>query len=269
MPVKPITQQRRATPEGGGTITPTEKGSGRFETNLPIRKVTRLPSNFLPYPEGVAISYVPYTFDELLAFGQSNMSKADSVEYILRGIHTEGIEKHQLSFFDFIYVSLLRKMSSFRDDEIIVEYDCYNCGTKNVLNERMSQLDFKDLDIPRLPIKVKVEEGVFLHFAPITIKTFLELERFNMMENKVAVYAAAVVNMERSQATPIIKNAQGDLLRALVYVDDKLSFGLKPLIRNCKNCKASNTLGMDEPEAFIYPFRGSDGLIGDVIQFDV
>ena len=266
MPVKPVTQQRRVL-EGGGSST--EKGSERFQTNLPIRKITRLPSNFLPYPEGVEISYVPYTFDELLTFGQSNMSKADSVEFILRGIHTEGIEKHQLAFFDFIFISLLRKMSSFRDDDIIVEYDCYNCGKKNHLNERMSQLDFKDLDIPRLPIKVKVEEGIFLHFIPITIKSFLELERMNKMEDKIAVWATAVTNMERSMSIPIIKNAQGNLLRALLYVDDKLSFGLKPLERNCKECKASNTLGMDEPEAFIYPFRGSDGLIGDVIQFDV
>ena len=244
-----------------------EEQKQKFEMKLPVRKVTQLPSNFRAYSTQAEISYVPYTFGELLNFGQSSMSRADNIEFTLKGIYTTGMDKKDIIFYDYVYIALLRKLSSFKEDEFVLEYDCYSCGAKNKLPGKLSELSFKELNVPAIPVKIKDDEGNELHFSPLTVGNFLTLLRENKTGDKLGLYASTVTNMDKLKAKAILSKASGDFLRSILYVDEILTFGLESITRNCTECKASNILGMDEPEVFVLPFRGSEGLIGDRISF--
>ena len=72
------------TPNTPSLLPPTTKAeivesapepSVKQEKNyLPTVNVNDLPSKFKPYPQGVEISYTPYTFGELKKFSQSKLS---------------------------------------------------------------------------------------------------------------------------------------------------------------------------------------------------
>jgi hypothetical protein len=239
----------------------------KLEMKLPVRKVTQLPSKFLPYQPAVQISFVPYTFGELLNFSQSSLSKVDSMEFMLKGIYTSGMNKYDLAFFDFIYIALLRKISSYKEDELLIQYICTNCGEKNIISGRLTELKFHDLNVPALPLIIKDDEGNDLQFMPITVKTYLELSRQDKMGDQLEIFASTVINMPKAKVKTILSNASGEFLRAINYMNEVLEFGLEDIKFNCKECKTVNTLGMEDPEIYISPFSGYDGLIGDRIQF--
>jgi hypothetical protein len=238
-------------------------------TTLPMKRVSKLPSNFLSYPAGTEISYVPYTFGELLTFSQSTMDKYSKFEFILKGIYTNGIEKHNLAFFDFIYISLLRKLSSFKDDTLIIQYNCAECGAQNSVVEQLTNLKFQELNVPGVPIVIKDDDGGELHFVPLTIGAYMNLWKRNKLEDPLEMYASVVANLPPEKSKAIIDKATGDLSMAISYADDALVFGLEPVILNCSECGTPNVLEMEDPEIYISPFRSGEGLIGSRISFGI
>jgi hypothetical protein len=178
------------------------------------------------------------------------------------------MDKHQLAYYDFIYIALLRKISSFHDDLFVYDYECYQCGTKNTISGRLSEIEFDELHVPALPVRVTSDSGVELQFLPFTVGAFIELQKIQS-KDQADIVASQVSNMSLAEAKPILTAATGDFLRAISYADEVMNFGITSIKRNCVECKAVNTLSMEDPEIFISPFRGSDGLVGSRISFGV
>lgn len=240
-----------------------------LQTELPVKTVTSLPSGFLPYPEGSEITYVPYTFGELLQFSESNVSRVDQFDFILKGISTKGFDKVHLTYFDYLYIAVLRKLSSFKDDTFVLEFECQYCSHVNKSNEKLTSLEFDELKIPSVPVVIKDDLGNQLHFMPLTIKNLMDIEKKKKLGDRLSMFAISVANMPFEEAYNTIEKASMELLRAISYLNDAFKFGIKNIERVCSNpsCGKVNILDMSEPEAFIYPFRDVDELIGDRISF--
>lgn len=250
-------------------LTEVTKAEKKEEISIHVPEIKvepiNLPSKCLPYPPGVIIKYKPYTYGEILKFNQSKLGKAGNIEFILEGVITEGIKKTELALLDFLFISILRRISSFESDQYTVTFDCNNCGKSNRVSQNISKIEFDDLNVESLPIVLDTEYGE-LHFKPITVAQHLDLLKSGI-DDSIAVYAKQIINKPYDEAYKIIYNATGDLKEDLETLDKLLYFGPKPLECKCNSCKFINTVAIDNPEVVVEPFRDSKGPVGSRIRF--
>lgn len=224
---------------------------------LPEVEVTDVPSQFLPYPEGSKISYKPYTYGELLQFNQSKLSQSEQFKRILSGIKTS-FPIEDLSYFDFVYIGLLRKISTFGGDKFSLSYHCSSCGKPNTVHHSVADIEFKDLEITALPIILTTDDGTELEISTLSVSSYLSLLETDMIKDKASVYASSILNHEFAKARDIITNLTGEIIQDLDDIDVMLNLGVKPLDLNCTHCKADNQVTVDEPGVLVTPFRGPD-----------
>jgi len=246
---------------------PTEvKSAVGSSVHLPEIDITELPSKLLPYGEGAKITYRPYTYGELLQFNQSKLSKSDQFKRVLSGINTS-FPVDDLSYFDFIYIGLLRKISTFGGDKFTLTFGCSECGKSNNTYLGLTDLEFQDIEIPSLPVILDVDDNTHIEISTLTIKNYLFLLDNDLLTDKTAVYAASVTNMEFNAAKDLISSLTGDIIQDLESVDAMLYLGIKPIDCTCSSCDAKNSISIDEPGVLVSPFRGSSVATRSRIRF--
>jgi hypothetical protein len=258
---------------------PVEESRKEPVATLPVITVKELPSKWIPYPKGAEIKYVPYLFGELWGRSQSIQSPKDSYKLILDGI-TTSFNKEELTYFDFIFISLLRRLSTFGTDQITLEFVCPVCGHRNKEIILLGNLEFKDVEAPEFPVCFSdPEDGTEFEVSPLTMGKYFMLLDMGKEKDRVAVYAACVRNLEFPEAYRRIFYAKGELSETLEYVDELLYFGVKPLTLRCKGtrkaegedkpvkCDVPIKVEIDDEKVIIEPFRGNVGSIRDRVQF--
>ncbi|TMP46316.1 hypothetical protein CWB96_00345 [Pseudoalteromonas citrea] len=233
-------------------------------------KIKQLPSGGIAYPDGIEIHYKPYTFGEVKMFSQAkgNMSSAKSTENILQGIHVSGMEKGQLTFFDFLYIALLRRLSTMNAIEFSLNVACPECQHTNQHQFSWEHLRFEDIAAPKLPIITDLCGIQDIKFMPLTVSEYLELTKLNADDDPIAI-AAKQSSLDYHLAYNTFKNALGDDASTLDDIDKLLYHDLKPITVTCSNsqCGAQFPAALDDEASLISPFRKSQSTDGARIRF--
>lgn len=239
--------------------------------HLPIIQVGELPSRFLPYPEGTKIFYRPFTYGEILQLAQSNLSDIELArKIILPGVEVEGIDKEDLIFADFAFITILRYMSSFPSYEFQVSGRCGNkeCNEKIFKSVRATEIEFADLDVPDLPVIVEVA-GEELHFMPLTLKARFNCEEKYDINNSVHVLAHLVVNKPVDEVIDILENRiTAEEAELIEEVDKMLALHIKPVVIKCPKCSRENYIRISIGGT-LRPFRRYKEPAKDRIRFGI
>lgn len=221
-----------------------------------------LPSRFLPYPKGTRIFYRPYTYGEIDTAVSSKAAYDKGLRHVLQGIIVEGMDKNDLTLNDFLYLALLRKISSLGTTDFVVQVTPVDLGTPITKRMKTQDIEFQNLEVPKLPVRVKLG-GKELHFRPLTIGKYMDLVRGVFMEvaepsteeaetpeeeeemlraggevaevsrgdmpNERQMMAASCCNLEFNDAYRTISNAIAGEMTRLHKVDKILFHGVKPL----------------------------------------
>lgn len=235
-------------------------------------RIKELPSKFLPYPEDLEIRYNTYKYGDVKKASQNTFTEKDTVEFVLKGIFVKSeVEPDfvvtDLTLADFLYIGLYRKMSSFGVKEFQISSACEKC--KGVITKKISwdTLDFDELEIPKLPVVVKLFDKSIIKFNPLTIAGYLKLldeessgddikAIFETVSNKKEISYDAFYNLSIEDGKLIDK------------VDSLLYHGLKTMKFTCK-CKHVNWVSVDGKEALIRPFRESEEIAENRICYGV
>jgi hypothetical protein len=214
----------------------------------------KLPSKGLSYPAGCEISYRPYSFGEVKKVSQSKMTAKAAYQEVLSGISCS-FGPENLTMSDFLFIGLLRKISTLGSSKATVIYRCAGCFKENSAFLNSSQMEFEDVAIPSVPAKVSLQAGEFLFGFP-TVGALIHLESLGKSEDPVHILASACVSHSIEEMVPIIDSCMGEDSATLEQLDSLLFHGLKPSTFKCSHCEHKNSIELDGGQALIMPFRG-------------
>ena len=255
-------------------ITPVSFGA-EYD-HLPIVDVASvLPSGGFSYPQNYDIKYRPYVFGEINKISEDKMPFKDIVKIALSGIYTSFPAK-DLTFYDFTFLALLRKLSSLKDSKVKVTHKCSNCKKLNtyvinVSSDENTDLNFWEIKYTDLPITVQLgfgEETLSEYtFMPLTINNYLFLANNGLEKNMSATLAAQCTSHGFDEMFRKINVVTGEDETLLREVDDLLTHGLKPIASKCDSCGVITMLRIDSNKVILRPFRRSSEVVKDRIRF--
>lgn len=228
-------------------------------------EVKELPSKRLPYPNSMKLYYHPYTYREIDEFNDSSVNVADGLRFILKGIDVKNMDIYDLTLADFLYVALLRKISSLGTSQfqVTIKTDEY---VKNVVFN-FDQIEFDDLDIPDLPI-ITTLGGHELHFMPLTVGRYLDLLEKDQTDER-SLMAAQIINHTFCEAKDLVDNSSCEDIVTLKEIDNYLFHGVRPLTITFEHegRRISKTVAIDDPQSLVWPFCGNKAIKGSAIRF--
>jgi hypothetical protein len=228
--------------------------------------IEKLPSGGLSYPENWKISIRPYSFGDVLSLARAAETGIGALDKILSGIKCS-FDKELLLPADILYLGIYRKLVSTKHSKIEFTVECPVCAKENKKVMELTELKFKEIEIPKLPIRAKLEAGT-LEFMPITLGKYREvLKKFNGAPDWLLAFS--VQNMDPGEARDIIMNAVDIDKEVLDEVADLLNFGLLPIEFECQDefCDNIITVNLESPETVVMPFRESGESYQDRIEF--
>lgn len=201
-------------------------------SDVPLIQVKQVPSRFKGYPKDTVISYEPIKMKELEILNtDENLDASYAIAMLLDAIHCNTLNAEDLYFYDVMYVGILRKIQSFGQTKGMLKRRCPKCGgwVKKVYD--YTEIDFKDMLAPDLPMKMEVC-GKQLEFSQISMKEFLQIQENDGM---LGVYSRYIKNLPLEEAEELVNNAYGVDIKKLNFVDKQLDYGMKPFIVTCNN----------------------------------
>lgn len=267
-------------------------------TLLPVNRSTELPSRYLPYPEGTKISYQGYYWEEINWFNHSTLPLWEQFPRILEGIHVSGgMSAADLTFMDFLYIGVIRKVLTLGTPKFMVRYRAYGEDQSELLT--FDALDFDDLDVPALPANLTIMDNrdvekpvpIKLVVTPLTVGSYMNLAQQELHEDEIALMAGMITNFEFEEAHEILKKASGKDLITFRVLDQRFNHGLKPVKCMAKQTtvnlkydpdqpistenpeytvlKKEVSVPLDSPDTLIFPDSEAAEFSGDGISFGV
>lgn len=236
-----------------------------FLPKVSLKEHSELPSQGLAYPSGYTISYRAYTLGEIDQLENSKLSIRQMYELILRGIETS-FPVLDLTLADTMYLGLLRRLASMGGTDVLVTSVCPNCANTNTTRVDTSSIEFEDLTVPKLPIKLKLSLGEH-KFMPITIGDYFKLLEQDAKSDTLALLAIQCRTLDFPASIETFKNLIDPLdIYGVRQVDRLLFHGLKPITIDCRHnlmveeeqvpCRQRYRVQLENAaEAFIFPFR--------------
>lgn len=225
-------------------------------------QVKEIPSEFKGYPVGTKIYYKPLTLEELEALNSDEMSPERAVAMLLNAIKCTTLEAYDLYYWDVMYIGIQRKLLAFGNTRGTLYRRCAKCG--NIVSKTFdyTELEFKQMLAPALPMKLEVC-GKKLEFSELTMKDFLQIDA---EQGALGVYARMIKNLSFNEAYDLVKNSTGTDIKKLRFVDKQLDYGLKPFEVTCENvvgnkpCNNSVVMEVQSPFEVVFP---EDEINGD------
>lgn len=149
-----------------------------------VINVDELPSMFKLYPNNVEIYYRTYVYDEVVFLSESVVPYYVKIMVLLDGIEVKNMDKLNLTYYDFLYINFLRKLSFLNSKEYYFEYFC-NCSKEKIKHtfDLESIVDFKELEVD-FPINLEFD-GFSKKFNPLTVGSHLFLLKNNISSIRV------------------------------------------------------------------------------------
>jgi len=264
------------------TLVPKNLTESTPKREVPSIQVKRLPSGLLPYrglgPAEPEISYVPYSFGEIKRLAQDKVTAQERLQIYLAGIETN-FPKTSLTYGDFLFIVLLRKISTLGAESFIAAVPCQHCGRPLSLRLRTDELEFVDIKVPDLPVRVKFSFGSHV-FMPFTVQDYMKVVELKKEEDAAAILACTCTSMVWEKSYAAFDGCRGKDAELLNEVDRLLEHTLKAVTLTCTvtqdpadptkklGCGGNTVVELDGgSEVLLLPFRGQDQSFEDVISF--
>lgn len=208
-----------------------------------------LPSGFKPYSGKKEITYDTYTMLEVKKLS-SGLPVWQKYALMLEGIKSKDMDVSTLTFNDFEFLNVHRKMSIPDVSEYEVPFMCPVHGEQK-FRFNLSTMGFQSLDWD-VPIIETLSNGVEIQVMPLTIGSLIQLlkndlyflkhddeyitdEKGNMVVDEIALWASSIINMPFNEAYDVISKSPNPYDQELLEeVDKKLDHGLIPLTCVCQ-----------------------------------
>ena len=264
-------------------------------------EVDKLPSSFKAYPPNTRVFSNSYSYREIKFLSDSKIPLDKQYEVMLEGIEVSSMDSRLLTFFDFLYISTLRKLASLGATSYRVPYICDKCKNNGLHTFTLEDIGFKTLDVEDLPVVVNFYTIGENSFVPLTVGDYIELYaggNLHLKDKKgeilrqdgikvvdsVAILSMMCTNLSYEEAYETLSNAREpeDLL-LLDDLENLLEHYMKPLLFNCpaplekvkpgthpsqiKTCKNKISVGLLGGESLVIPFREHGESVESRISF--
>lgn len=228
-------------------------------TNVDLKK---LPSKGITYPEGATISFRTYGYGEIKKISGSNLSEKEAFAIVLSGINTT-FDKNNITFGDFMYLALFRKIATLGTAKFQVPYKSPINNTTMLHMMSVEDLEIEDLNVPSLPVKLTFNDGKTFNFGPLTVGDVLRLLEKNKLKDATSLMAAQVRNIAFDEAHEYLHSVtNADDVFNLGEVERLLAHNIKPIKVQCtekdKNDREVTntvTIRLEGRQALLLPFR--------------
>jgi hypothetical protein len=216
-----------------------------------------LPSKGLFYSNQFLVKVKPYTFGDIEYISQSDLPLRDIIKFILQGITTELEEPENLTFFDFLFLSLVRKLISFGAEKYKIEVSCSKCGKKLTKTFTLEDLEFKDIEVDSYkPLTIEYRGFRFI-LDVLRVKRVLEVSSNKKELSPLEVLALHITSLSFNDAKEFLKNLiENDFKEFEQIVRKYFYHDLKPLVLRC-SCGHQIGIDLMTEVDLIKPFRES------------
>lgn len=231
-----------------------------------------LPSKGVVYPTNAVIQYRGFSFGEVKTLSQEhNPQKPDSAKIyksVLEGIYVENMSKDDLTLADLLYIGFLRKISTLGNTEkATIKTECPYCRHLNEIEFKLSDVNFDELQVPKFPIKIDLQNKKEYHFSPLTVGQYYKLLKSSDYLDSIAFLAMQCTNHDFKITYEEFFNCSAEDGALLQKVDAMLYHGMQDISEDCTNCKREYRSSLDGGEGVILPFRGSEDALESRIRF--
>jgi len=245
--VKPITyaealEAKKIFEETGKQILMEENKTDEYTeidnsvSTLNSIEIQTLPSKGKAYPVKSTIYFSPLTFGELKFLSGSTLEPLESIEFFLKKIQCN-FDKNEITYFDFYYIVVLIKMSTYGTNEYNINFQCKKCK-QNIKNSfSVLDLDFDEIQTP-VPaiIKRNDEKLEDIQIYPLSIGKYRKLIINNLTDDYDAYMASQIKNYDFDESLKIIKEELCGINTNLLETIDELFYhGVKDIIIKCNN----------------------------------
>lgn len=238
--------------------------------------VATLSSKGLSYPDNIKISYDSYSYGDLLYYNDSQLSEHSKLDFIASGISVEPIGINDMTYWDVMFIGMLRNLSRGNVQDASVTFSCPDCNKKQMQKIDVSTLEFSDLTIPKLPIYTTikgagvgagVETTRKIKFMPMTYGDYLQLLDKELNTDPVAIFASQIKDIPLEEAMQIVNTAFDDDSLKFEKIDEFLYHGPVPIEVECMYCSFVFMIDPIDENVLIRPFRTTNFVEGGEIHF--
>ena len=231
-------------------------------TDNNLIEVTEVPSGFKGYPKGTKIYYKPIDLDEMETLNSGNPDINRNIAYILNAIKCNTLDSADLYYWDVIYIGVKRLLTALGGTTGTLPGVCPKCRTIVYKKFNYTDINFKTLDIPDLPMKMEIG-GKQIEFGLTTMKEFLSLPSDG---GEMAVYATYIKNLKESEKLPFVKGLMGIDIKKIRFVDKQLDYGITPFKVKCTQKGCGQEVPVEvTPFGVLFP----EDELGDDNEFEV
>ena len=202
-------------------------------TDENLIEIQELPSGFKGYPEGTKIYYTPIDLDELETLNSGEPDINRNMAYILKAIKCNTLDSGDLYYWDVIYIGVKRLLTALGGTTGTLPAICQNCRTIVYKKFNYTDINFKTLNVPNLPMRMEVG-GKQLEFGLTTMKDFLSLP---VDGGRIPVFATYIKNLPNEEKMEFVKGLTGIDIKKMEFVDKQLDYGIIPFKVKCTNSK--------------------------------
>jgi len=220
--------------------TPESNG----EKVIGYRLVTELPSRFIPYDVN-ELYFRGFNVGEIktLNNNRSNTS-SDFFLKIIKDI-IKGIDPKELTLIDAKAILIQSMMVSVGDVNWTYTSYCPECGHENVISVGVEDLDFTELEAPKLPVSSSAIDynGEIVKFDAFRLKHLIEAEKFakrNKNADMETIMLSTISNIRPlEKAYEFFSTMPLSTLSTLKKINEILFHDISPLEIKCCNRTAS------------------------------
>lgn len=246
-----------------------------IEIKKVLKETKQLPSNFGFYPKNTRIWFSPMTTREVEILNESELSSKLLFENGLANITAEGIPVEDITFDDFIFINLQRRLYSQTEIRCTLQTICPNCGKKIIDDFDFNEIEFetpKDARVQRCDLgDYTVEIG------PLTIGGMITMLNSDKGLNTIDTLAHCIRKIYQKGTTQkdiytfelaqeIIANTWGEEREILDYIDSLQKHGMNPRNMKCSNCQTTWQEDLGNPETLIFPSSRPRHFIANKVQ---
>lgn len=260
-----------------------EKQPEKLTVKKVLKRVAEVPSGGIFYPKNYEIYFTPMTVREAELLNESEVSTQIFFNTVLESITTVGMDKNDITYPDFIYIALMRKLYSQESILGTTTWYCEECGSKNVTDFDFSEISFSEPKERRTPAKCVIGEYA-VDITPLTIGGALALYETESVSNvdTMAHCVRAIYEAKSDSnggyifnelpyslelAQQIIDSAYGEEIDMLKEIDDMYFHFIEDMKFTCKGCKHEQSINLGSPEALVFPRCGHTSAVGHKIFF--
>lgn len=256
--------------ENEETNPPVVETPQEVDPSIGKYRVDNVPSRMIPYPEGSSINWRAFTFGEVKKINSSRLDFPTLIkEVFIKGIDVQGFDVWDLTIYDFIFINLMRRMSTVGDGTLENTVDCPKCSKPSKTRITQEHMEFEDLKMERsdYPFKVTLDNGDVLEVGALTVGNLVKVIEKNLgEEDEITILAHCIMNTSSTidELIEKIYNLSPNEGLALEQADAVMIHGLKPFVVQCENeyptgtkqiCGNPTDIELESREMIISPFR--------------